>query len=204
MIIICYRHRSYYLQYYFDDCLFFITTTTATTTIIIVTTTTTTTAATTSSSSSSRSSSSSCCFSCSRICRCSRLRDCSASRILQDITGNEGSNYLTPVCWVVGCLTSQQHVSVYHGRICPDNCTRCHIAIEVAGQTFHFAQSQYTHTAPTSSSSDPITPGAWQGSHWEYQFLSHWYDSTRENPAHWYSTPPPPPSPNLPLSGPTP
>ena len=26
----------------------------------------------------------------------------------------------------------------------------------------------------------PITPGAWQGSHWRRHFLSHWYDLTRE------------------------
>ena len=36
--------------------------------------------------------------------------------------------------------------------------------IEVADQTFHLTQSQYTDTGPTSPSADPITPGAWQGS----------------------------------------
>ena len=66
----------------------------------------------------------------------------------------------------VGCLTSQQHASVSQGRICTDNCTCCHTEIEVADQTFHLTQSQYTDTGPTSSSADPITPGAWQGSHW--------------------------------------
>ena len=30
---------------------------------------------------------------------------------------------------------------------------------------------------------DPITPGAWQGSHWSANFESHWYDSTpKKNP----------------------
>ena len=73
----------------------------------------------------------------------------------------------------VGCLTSQQHASVSQGRICSDNLTRCHTEIEVADQIFYLTQSQCTDTGPTSPSADPITPGAWQGSHW-----SHWYDST--------------------------
>ena len=44
------------------------------------------------------------------------------------------------------------------------------LRIQVAYQTFH--RSQYTDTRPTSPSTDPITSGAWQG--------SHWYDSTRK------------------------
>ena len=48
----------------------------------------------------------------------------------------------------VGCLTSQQHSSVSQGRICLDNCTYCHIEIEVADQTFYLNQSQYTDTGP--------------------------------------------------------
>ena len=70
------------------------------------------------------------------------------------------------VCWLVGCLTSQQHASVSQGRICTDNFTCCHTEIEVADQTFHLTQSHYTDTRPTSPNADPITPGAWQGSHW--------------------------------------
>ena len=69
------------------------------------------------------------------------------------------------VCLFVGCLTSQQHASVSQGRICSDNFTCCHTEIEVAHPTFYLTQSQYTHTGPTSPSADPITPGAWQGSH---------------------------------------
>ena len=65
-----------------------------------------------------------------------------------------------------GCLTSQQHVSVSQGRICSDKFTCCHTEIEAADPTFHLTQSQYTDTGPTSPSADPITPGAWQGSHW--------------------------------------
>ena len=81
-------------------------------------------------------------------------------------------------CWLVGCLTSQQQASVSQGRICSDNFTCCHTEIEVADQTFYLTQSQYTDTGPTSPSADPITPGAWQGSQWSANFLSHWYDST--------------------------
>ena len=82
---------------------------------------------------------------------------------------------------LVGCLTSQQHASVSQGRICSDNFTCCHTEIEVADPTFYLTQSQYTDTGPTSPSADPITPGAWQGSHWSANFLSHWYDSTPTN-----------------------
>ena len=74
------------------------------------------------------------------------------------------------VCLLVCCLTSPQHASVSHGRICSHNFTCCHTEIEVADPTFHLTQSQYTDTGPTSPNADPITPGAWQG--------SHWYDST--------------------------
>ena len=70
----------------------------------------------------------------------------------------------------VGCLTSRQHTSVSQGRICTDNFTCCHTEIEVADQTFYLTQSQYTDTGPTSHSADPITPGAWQGSHWSASF----------------------------------
>ena len=67
------------------------------------------------------------------------------------------------VCLLVGCLTSKQQDSVSQGRICSDNFMCCHTEIEVADQTFY--QSQYTDTGQTSPSADPITPGAWQGSH---------------------------------------
>ena len=81
------------------------------------------------------------------------------------------------VCLFVGCLTSQQQASVSQGRICSDNFTCCHTEIEVADPTFYLTQSQYTDIGPTSPSTDPITPGSWQGSHWSAIFC-HWYDST--------------------------
>ena len=74
------------------------------------------------------------------------------------------------VCLLAGCLTSQQHASVFQGRICTHNCTCCHNEIEVADPTFYLTQSQYTDTGPTSPSADPIMPGAWQGSHWSTNF----------------------------------
>ena len=68
------------------------------------------------------------------------------------------------VCLFVGCLTSQQQASESQGWIC------CHTEIKVADQTFYLTQSQYTDTGLTSPSTDPITPGAWQGSHWSANF----------------------------------
>ena len=41
---------------------------------------------------------------------------------------------------------------------------------EVADPTLHLTQSQYTDTGPTSPSAGPITPGAWQDSHWSVNF----------------------------------
>ena len=70
----------------------------------------------------------------------------------------------------VGCLMSKQHAGVSQGRICSDSFTYCHTETEVADQTFHLTQSQYTDTGLTSPSADPITQGAWQGSHWSASF----------------------------------
>ena len=78
--------------------------------------------------------------------------------------------WLALVCLLVGCLTSQQHASVSQGQICTDNFTCCHTDIEVADQTFYLTQSQNTDTGPTSPSTDPLMPGAWQGSHWNANF----------------------------------
>ena len=80
------------------------------------------------------------------------------------------------VGWLLSVPTTRYSVS--QGRICSDNFTCCHTEIEVANQTFYLTQSQYRDTGPTSPSADPIKLGAWQGSHWSANFLSHWYDST--------------------------
>ena len=79
-------------------------------------------------------------------------------------------NSFWAVLLLVGCLTSQQHVSVSQGRICSDMFTYCHTEMEVADSTVHLTHSQDTDTRPTSPSTDPVTPGAWQGSHWSANF----------------------------------
>ena len=77
------------------------------------------------------------------------------------------------ICLFVGWLLNiQQQASVSQGRICSDNFTCCHTETEVADPTFYLIQSQYTDTGQTSPSADPITPGAWQGSHWSANFKS--------------------------------
>ena len=60
---------------------------------------------------------------------------------------------------------SHQHVSVSQGWICSDNSMRCHTETEVADQTGYLTKSQYTDPWPTSFGTDPIMPGARQGSH---------------------------------------
>ena len=55
-------------------------------------------------------------------------------------------------------------------RVCSDRFTCCYTEIEAADPTFHLTQSQYTDSGPTSLSADPVTPGAWQGSHWSADF----------------------------------
>ena len=50
------------------------------------------------------------------------------------------------------------------------NFTYWHTETEVADQTFYLTQSQYTDNGPTSPCTDPIMPGAWQGSHWSANF----------------------------------
>ena len=82
----------------------------------------------------------------------------------------------------VCCLTSQQHASVSQGRIFTDNFTCYHTEIEVADQTFYLTQSQYIDTGPTSPSIDPITPGAWQGSHRSANFEVNGMTRPRKNP----------------------
>ena len=108
-------------------------------------------------------------------------------------------NYGKEPLLLAGCLTSQQRASVSQGRICSDNFTCCHTEIEVADQTFHLTQPQYTDTGPTSPSTDPITPGVWQGSHWSAKFEVTGMTRPQKNPvANGIRTR------DLPLSRPTP
>ena len=98
------------------------------------------------------------------------------SKSIQNVN-QEDTAFVTQKVWVylrrlvvVGCLMSQQHASVSQGWICSDNFMCCHTETEVADPTFHLTQSQYTDTGPTNPSTDPITPSAWQGSHWSANF----------------------------------
>ena len=85
-------------------------------------------------------------------------------------------------CLFIGCLTSQQHACVSQERTCSDKSTCCHTEKEVADPTFHLTQSQYTDTGPTSPSTNPITPGTWQGSHWSANFEVTGMTRPRKNP----------------------
>ena len=82
------------------------------------------------------------------------------------------------VCLLVGCLTSHQYASVSRNgsaqTILRAATLRQKLQIELS------IRSKYTDTDQTSPSTDTITPGAWQGSHWSANFFSHWYDSTPE------------------------
>ena len=98
------------------------------------------------------------------------------------LTARNRQRRTTRRCLFVGCLTSLQQASVSQGRICSDNFTCCHTEIQVADQTFYLTQSQHTDTGPTSPSADPITPDAWQGSHWSANFEVTGMTRPRKNP----------------------
>ena len=100
-------------------------------------------------------------------------------RMLVDIKKSRNRSFAL----FVGCLTSQQHASASLERICSDNFMCCHTEIEVADKNFHLTQSQYTDTRPTSPSTEPITPGAWQGSHWSANFYVTGMTRPQKNPS---------------------
>ena len=85
----------------------------------------------------------------------------------------------------VGCVMSQQHARVISGMdLFSCTCSRTETKKKKkknAGQMFYFTQSQYIDTVSTSPSADPMMPGAWQGSHWNTNFVSLWYDLTQTN-----------------------
>ena len=90
----------------------------------------------------------------------------------------EGAGVLL-FCWLLNVPATCECISL---TICSDNFTCCHTEIEVADQTFYLTQSQYTDNGPTSLNADPITPGAWQGSHWSANFEVTGMTRTRKNP----------------------
>ena len=58
---------------------------------------------------------------------------------------------------------------VAQGRVCSDNFYVLPHR-DKSCRSNYLTQSQYTDTGPTSHSTDPITVGAWQGSHWSAKF----------------------------------
>ena len=81
--------------------------------------------------------------------------------------------------WVmlfVGCFNIPATCSCISRQMCSDKFMCCNTEIEVADQTFYLTQPQYTDTGPTSPSTDPITPGPWQCSHWMAILKSVWPD----------------------------
>ena len=81
---------------------------------------------------------------------------------------NQGSELTMFVDWLLACLLNVPATGECISRT--DLLRQFYTEVEVADQTFHLTQSQYTDTGPTSPSTDPITPGAWQGSHWSANF----------------------------------
>ena len=59
----------------------------------------------------------------------------------------------------------KEHASVSQERI-------YHTDTEAADQTFYLTQSQYTDTRPTIPSANPLTPDAWQSSHYPVVWLT--------------------------------
>ena len=74
------------------------------------------------------------------------------------------------VGWLHALRPSNMLVYLRDGSAQTVNFTCCHTEIEVVDQTFYLTQSQHTGTGPTSPSTDPTTPSAWQGSHWSASF----------------------------------
>ena len=62
------------------------------------------------------------------------LLNCPAHDALHCQTWQEGVEQQVPICWLLACLTSQQHSSVSQGRICSDKFTCYHTEIGVADQ----------------------------------------------------------------------
>ena len=60
---------------------------------------------------------------------------------------------------------------------------------DIADQILYLTQSQYTDTGPTSPSTDPVTPGAWQGSHWSANFQVTGMTRPQKSQCKWESNP---------------
>ena len=85
-------------------------------------------------------------------------------------------------CCARHCLFTMftQHASVSQGWICFDNCTSCLVTLRQIKLATATSNSEFFDHGSTSPGTDRKTHGAWKGSN-EYQFVSHWYDSTGES-----------------------
>ena len=79
----------------------------------------------------------------------------------------------------VGCLTAKQHAHVFYRLVCSDNCMCCHTETDIAHQTCHLTQSQYTDTWPTSLSADPVNTGSMTGE--ATRVPNSWFDLIGDN-----------------------
>ena len=64
--------------------------------------------------------------------------------------------------WLLGRLTSRQHAECISGT---DLLSKGNVGTEVVHKTCYPTQSLCIDTGPTRSCTDPVLPGAWQGSH---------------------------------------
>ena len=100
--------------------------------------------------------------------------------IRKNLTQN-GEPQLGFICWLVGCLTSQQHASESQGRICTEFYVLPHWDRSCRSSFLPHPVTVYWHPADQSQRW-PYDARRLAGWPLECQFLSHWYDSTRKNP----------------------
>ena len=107
------------------------------------------------------------------------------------LSGLLSNKYHSSVCTKISCYLWDEYkeaVAVFKESVCwllnvpatcycisgtdllRQFCGAAHTEIEVADQTFHLTQSQYTDTGPTTPIADPVMPGTWQGIHWSATF----------------------------------
>ena len=96
---------------------------------------------------------------------------------LKQITRESNKNNNLFVSWLLNAPATCECIS---GTDLLRQCTCCHTEREAEDQTLYFTQSQYTDTGPTT---DPISPGTWQGSHWSANFDSNPGSSALETEA---------------------
>ena len=79
------------------------------------------------------------------------------------------SNTKKGMLLLVGCITSHHHFSISQDG-CAQTILSAATLIEAVDVTCYLVQSQYTDMGLISPSVDPVTPDAWQGSHWSTNF----------------------------------